>query len=888
MIKVVNMIPQSLSGETNQDSEPNIAVNPANPLQIAASAFTPNPMGGSSANAPIYVSTDGGDTWTLNNIVPSAGSLGTGDITLRFAGTSSRLFTTILDGATGAFEVHRTTDFTNSTPMMQLETRGHEDQPFVQSATVMGGADVGKDRVYIGVNDFNAPSGKTATVEQTLDAAPAAPVFSSVRVEKRTTNGQNGPQVRPAVHADGTVYAAFYRWISSSGSFPANTLVITNAEAIVVRDDNWGTGATPFTSLTDPSDSLAGRRVATALSFPFNSTGVAANGQERWGGDITIAVDPRNSSTIYLAYSTLIASVYSLRVTRSIDRGVTWSATLLTVSNAKNPGLAVNSLGKIGFVHQQFTGSGATQRWETHYRDSTDGVTWTDTVLCSALSQSPTRTFSPYLGDYLYMMAVGKDFYGIFSANNTPDLTNFPQGVTYLRNHDFTTRKLFALNGVTVVSPSIDPFFFKVTAIGGPTASDFYMRDWTDTAVTHDTGLEPSANPVFYATSDVWNQRTNVSPTFVNDQAQNEDPQNNATNVAFARVSRNAIGPATTVNVDFFVAEFGTGSPYQLVASTTVSFAASDTTKIASASWTLGPTSSTHLCLAAQISTAADPFVVPGLNGNTPGWPTTDLLVINDNNKAQRNMTVHYGLSTFGSAHFAIVRNASTKLRDLNLKVVAEAASLKGIVKPTIQLMGGGAAAALKSGSAVVLKGMQPGEYRWVALDMASFTAANGASLPVDLLEIVDGTVVNGCRINIVPSTAAKALKELVLLNSAVFQRLQSVFKISSAASVVRASATLSKSRSITTAAYLSFMTANRDAMEKTLTAFLTGGTHDRGLGIGASLKVLLAALSAKDAGTTFSRHATLLNKIDVAVTLSQKSQKATKPTQSRRPTVKR
>lgn len=46
MIKVVNIIPRSLSGETNQDSEPNIAVNPANPLQIAASAFTPSPMGG--------------------------------------------------------------------------------------------------------------------------------------------------------------------------------------------------------------------------------------------------------------------------------------------------------------------------------------------------------------------------------------------------------------------------------------------------------------------------------------------------------------------------------------------------------------------------------------------------------------------------------------------------------------------------------------------------------------------------------------------------------------------------------------------------------------------------------------------------------------------------
>src|SRR5262245_2346359 len=60
-VMVVNIIPQSLSGETNQDSEPNLAVNPANPLQIAASAFTPNPAG--TGNAPIFVSTDGGHTW---------------------------------------------------------------------------------------------------------------------------------------------------------------------------------------------------------------------------------------------------------------------------------------------------------------------------------------------------------------------------------------------------------------------------------------------------------------------------------------------------------------------------------------------------------------------------------------------------------------------------------------------------------------------------------------------------------------------------------------------------------------------------------------------------------------------------------------------------------
>jgi hypothetical protein len=42
-ISVVNMIPNLSSGETNQDSEPNLAVNPINTQEMAATAFTPSP-----------------------------------------------------------------------------------------------------------------------------------------------------------------------------------------------------------------------------------------------------------------------------------------------------------------------------------------------------------------------------------------------------------------------------------------------------------------------------------------------------------------------------------------------------------------------------------------------------------------------------------------------------------------------------------------------------------------------------------------------------------------------------------------------------------------------------------------------------------------------------
>src|SRR5438094_1545135 len=96
-VLVVNMIPKSLSGETHQDSEPTIAVNPANPLQIAGSAFTPDPARGPLA--PIYVSLDGGYTWTLNSIVPGANrSTGTADITVQFSKANHTLYAGILRG----------------------------------------------------------------------------------------------------------------------------------------------------------------------------------------------------------------------------------------------------------------------------------------------------------------------------------------------------------------------------------------------------------------------------------------------------------------------------------------------------------------------------------------------------------------------------------------------------------------------------------------------------------------------------------------------------------------------------------------------------------------------------------------------------------------------
>src|SRR5437763_12236189 len=89
-VKLVNIIPQSMSHETNNDSEPNLTVNPSNPQLMAASAFTPVQQGA----APIFVSQDGGNTWVLSTVIPSDRI--TTDITLRFSGNGDTLYAGIL------------------------------------------------------------------------------------------------------------------------------------------------------------------------------------------------------------------------------------------------------------------------------------------------------------------------------------------------------------------------------------------------------------------------------------------------------------------------------------------------------------------------------------------------------------------------------------------------------------------------------------------------------------------------------------------------------------------------------------------------------------------------------------------------------------------------
>lgn len=885
--RLVNMIPQSRSGDQNQDSEPTLAIDPNDYSRMAGSAFTWDnltqaPM--TTATAPIYVSSDRGATWTMAFIVPSRIGSGfpTGDINLTFGSTlsgaplheTSWLYGGTLSATTAAFPmtILRSRDFLDlATLMTTLDTRtGNVDQPHARALSALAGGGTGQDKLYVGFNNgwgCVMPNGRTATLDVSQSAAAAAPTFTLDLIEARNTACQDGFAQVPAPHLDGTVYAAFIQnW---SGS----------PRLVVVRDDAWGTGPTPFAALTDPSDMIAGRFVTAAFTIQSGTMG-----QQRLGAsNVSIAVDPRDSDRVYVAWGDSNgANSETVHVRRSIDRGQTWSADLLAVTNAMNPALAINSLGTVGFLYQRVVSN----HWETHLTRTTDtDATVFDNpgvLLANTNATQPTGTIASqvYVGDYASLVAAGKNFFGMFSASNFPDTSTFLPGVQFQRHADWVTHKLYADAAHTTEVPlSIDPYFFEVDALSSD--QDFYVRDWTNDATHADNGVEPSTNPVFYATSDVWNRRSAAPGPFVNDQPTNEDAGNGAGNIgdnwAFAKVRRNVSGAATAVQAHFLVSKFGTGSNYVDATSgdPDVSFPDPDPMIMTDGGtgpwlnvpyhWHLNAIAGDHLCLAVQISAAGSAYVPPSLVNATPGWPTTDLRIVNDNHKAQRNM--HLSTTPGGGVgsvtDYAIVHNGALFARDIPLRVGVSGISKRYVRKATVRGVERDSRqeTAVEPGQTLVIRNVQPGENRWVAVTVQTSGLPAGASAYVTTDDLAGNVAVNGFVVGLRGAPLASAIRDSLAIYRGTAMRLSEGFGAKASASDTDLDAGLRP------AAYVAFI---HDRLVPHLKSDLAqigvlGGSDPFGLD-----RALAAVAAQASAPALVGDVATLLNGLDSHLTMLQ------------------
>jgi hypothetical protein len=260
--------------------------------------------------------------------------------------------------------------------------------------------------------------------------------------------------------------------------------------------------------------------------------------------------------------------------------------------------------------------------------------------------------------------------------------------------------------------------------------SDFYVRDWTDSAIVFDNGAQPSTHADFWSTSDVWNQSTNTAaPTGPTGFVVGDAPSRSGSNYAYARVSRRAAAmsaaPDALVTVNFFLGDYGLGAPFIPIGSEIVTLAPGDMTHISPAhSWSVPVAASTHLCMAVEIDGPdGDTVATPSVVGTAPG--PADPFILTDNNKAQRNLQETVGTASGGTEIIAIIRNAARAKRLMRLRVK---------VPPHIRVSGslevmGGRKFKIANGSAFAVGDLAPGEIRWLRTDFSNLTGINYPTL---------------------------------------------------------------------------------------------------------------------------------------------------------------
>jgi hypothetical protein len=461
-VRVVNITPVELSDENGLAWQPSLGVNPANPDKIVIVFHRNTPPG----NVGYWYSSDRGDTWQL---ISQSGNQADQSVGL---GASGELYWAIAITPTMStvnLKVLRTADLMNG-PYTQIDNkpvRSELDQPYVTAFTDQPVMLPNVDKLYIGYLDRDQDSSDSmiATVDVCLDAKAAPPTFTKVVLNPRpTVPPQDGYEVHPFAHSDGTVYVAYKGYTVLYD--PATETVITNI--VVARDDNWGAGG--FKDLTDP-DGKPGRIVKPSVRI-FDPTLL---GNQRLNNDLSIAVDPNNSDKLYIVWGDNAGPNYTLHVRRSLDklgnyggRGNDWSGDLLTVDNAVLACLAINSAGRVGFMYQKLVANGT--KWETHFQRTLDntGLNWDDIILAS------TNVPTGVTADYSRLIVVDRDFYGVFPAWNIPDPANFPatpptalnpNGATFMRNTTKTAPWELRGYGPTInnqINASVDPFFFAV------------------------------------------------------------------------------------------------------------------------------------------------------------------------------------------------------------------------------------------------------------------------------------------------------------------------------------------------------------------------------------------------------------------------------------------
>ena len=403
----------------------------------------------------------------------------------------------------------------------------------------------------------------------------------------------------------------------------------------------------------------------------------------------------------------------------------------------------------------------------------------------------------------------------------------------------------------------------KVYASADRIPSDFYVRDWNDTPTSFDNGAQPSTHANFWSTSDVWNQNvTALEAAAGNGSVVGDPPSRAGSNFVFAQVSRRAAAmstaPDATVTVNFFFGDYGLGAPFVPIGSETVTFSAADMTKITPAhSWTVPASASSHLCLAVQIvGPDGDTFALPSISGIAPG--PADPLILNDNNKAQRNLQDTIGTAS-GTELIAIIGNSERVRRNLRLRItVPEGVRVPG----TVDIIGG-KSTEIGNNTRIDAGVLAPGEFRYLRLHINSLAGMDKPT-PIEIFEDTNPPA-NGFTILLHRDSAEKVQRRALLDFAGVMLRLAEIEK--NAPAKRQAELALRESKKDEYTDYQAYLSSNRKAITGIIAEHLRRAKGGDPFGVAQAERELWSAVEQKNADLAAAAQTALVERLDAHLT---------------------
>ena len=390
--QLVDIATNATDPNNRVDSEPSIAVNPVNPQQIAVVTFSEGWSAASSTRAPVWMSANGGATWTKNFVLtaPTAGSTAPGDQNLVYSANGTLFLVELGLGVA----VPRCFYYRPSGGNWIAGTAYGDDQPMIGSAA--------NTRLSPWLNFAAAPV--QSTVERTNDdgVTVAQVGVGSTAFPNRTT--------RIAIGPGNQAYIIYKTRQGVAGQFETAVFRVARSTDFGVTWNSPGVPVHPGT-------------VTTWFTTQWGNNQNGGKFSRARSSDAWVAVQP-GSGRIWAVYCNRDASTFGqIYAASSTDSGNTWSAPVRVSDGLRNsayPEVAVTADGTVGVMYIDFDPT-PPQTVYTHRfaRSSDNGATWTRTALQSLTTQSLANGVDGFLwGDYEGLTAVGNTFYGAFTGQS--------------------------------------------------------------------------------------------------------------------------------------------------------------------------------------------------------------------------------------------------------------------------------------------------------------------------------------------------------------------------------------------------------------------------------------------------------------------------------------